>query len=137
MRYVECLFAFQRGDALGMECSVIVCSVQTNLSQQFKSWVLIRRNHHFGQRCYPFAHRYLQTGHRTRFDIETLGVIAYGGEDELGFLGHIDAQHVRAVFVRGRAYLRAAKTDVHIRYGFTRVLVDNLADDNRLDGMKE
>ena len=137
MRDIERLLALQDGYILRMHRSVILCTVLAYLSKDFECRVFIWGYDNFGECSCFLPHSDLETCHNSGFDIETLGVIAYGGEDELGFLGHIDAQHVRAVFVRGRAYLRAAKTDVHIRYGFTRILVDNLADDNRLDGMKE
>ena len=94
VRDIERLFALQGRYILRMQCPVVLCAVCTYLAQEFEGRVLIRRHHNLRERGSAFAQGDLQTCHRAGFDIKTLGVIADGGEDELGFRLHVHAQDV-------------------------------------------
>ena len=106
--------------------------MRPHLAQDFKGRVLVGRYDDFSQESRLLAHRYLQTRHRPGFNIESLGVITYGGEDQLRFHAHVHPQRIIALFVRRGAYLRAPKMNIHIRDSLARHFIDYLTDNNRL-----
>ena len=130
MRDVERLFALRNKAVLRMQRTVVVRPVQPHLAQKFKGRVLIRRHHHFGEHRRPFAHGYLQSRHRSGFDIKPLGEVPDGREDQLRLAGHINPQDIVAVLIGGGTYLRSPEMDVDVGYGLARRLIDDLADDD-------
>ena len=121
-----------RKTVLRVQGAVIIRPVQPHLSEQFQSRVLIRRHYHFSEHCRLLPHRDLQSCHGTGFNIETLGVITDGGEDEPCFGVHVHTQNVRTARIRGSTDLGALEMNIDIRDSFARRLVEHLADNNGL-----
>ena len=136
MRDVERLFALHVGRQVRMKGAVILFAVLPNLPQDSQCGVLVRRNDHLRERRYFLAHRDLQPCHGAGFDLKPLGVIAYGGEDQLRLRLHIYAQRIGAVGVGRGAYLRAPEMDIDIRNSFARRLIDDLTHDDGLHGVE-
>ena len=117
--------------------TVILFAMFPHFAQEFQGRVLIRSDHHFGQRRCFFPHGNLQAGHRSGFDIIPLREITDGGEDQLCFGLHIHTQGVCSALIGRSADLRTPEMDVYIRDGLAGSFVDYFANDNRFDSRND
>ena len=133
MRDVECLVAEEGRSVLGMERAVVPGPMGAHLPKDLQRRVFRWRDDHLCQRSCFLPEGDLQSCHRPRLDVKTLGEISDGGENELRLRLHVHAQGIIAVGIGGSADLRAAEMNIDIRDGFACRLVDDLADDDGLD----